>query len=267
MPGIFVARPAGGHLKEVLWCHSPTKLSENSWNAGAFSIASVVGATQQILSSCCAASVRDPTLVGEPNPRFCVTGRAAECSPSIDVRCFAPILPFVPFRLLIFTPKLNQLDARTSPIFQAGRGNFKGPRRRGMSCFGCSLVERRRPVQGWGLFRAVFGPPPPGRLDDELHDEGCSIVPLRSPDPTSIMGPPGTRPPVSGPRIRNPEDSWRLACLGHSKRCRQKLRLTAHHQGKQHIKTMPIPLPRDPTRDSTGFSKRTTPSALFVYQG
>lgn len=155
----------------------------------------------------------------------------------------------------------------TSPIFQARRGNFKGPRRRGMSCFGCSLVERRRPVQGWGLFRAVFGPPPPGRLDDELHDEGCSIVPLRSPDPTLIMGPLGTRPPVSGPRIRNPEDSWRLACPGHSKRCRQRLRLTAHHQGKQHIKTMPIPLPRDPTRDSAGFSKRTTPSALFVYQG
>jgi hypothetical protein len=39
------------------------------------------------------------------------------------------------------------------------------------------------------------------------------------PDPTLIMGPPGTHPPVSGPRIRNPEDSWRLACPGHSKRC------------------------------------------------
>lgn len=224
----------------------PTSLEKTHGTLAPFSIASVVGATGQI-RSCCAASVRDPTLVGErhgaasafkPTLRLCVTASGSGMpSPS---RCpmFAPILRTVarpgPAADFDSEAKLTRCPYITN--ISGSARILQGSRGRGMSCFGCSLVERRRPVQGWGLFRAVFGPPPPGRLDDELHDEGCSIVPLRSPDPTSIMGPPGTRPPVSGPRIRNPEDSWRLACPGHSKRCRQKLRFDGSPPGQTTYK-------------------------------
>jgi hypothetical protein len=108
---------------------------------------------------------------------------------------------------------------RPSPILQARRGNIKGPQTRGMFCWAFA-GRAAQTGAGMGAFASpIFDLPPPVRLDDELHDEGCSIVPLQPPDPTLIVGPPGTHSPVSGPRIRNPEDSWRLACPGHSKRC------------------------------------------------
>lgn len=164
MPGSLVARLAGGHFKEarrVPFGDQALGRWKMHGTLAPFSIASVVGATEEI-RSCCAASVRDPALDGERHGgatslgapaarRFCITAAAAGCRPSIDVRCFAPILPLVPVRLLILTPKLNQLDARTSPIFQARRGNSKGPRRRrDMPCFGCLFGRAAQTGAGMG---------------------------------------------------------------------------------------------------------------------
>lgn len=282
MPGSLVARLAGGHFKEarrVPFGDQALGRWKMHGTLAPFSIASVVGATEKI-RSCCAASVRDPALDGERHGgatslgapaarRFCITA-AGSGMPSLN-RCpmFCSNTPARPGPAADFASEAKPTRCPYITNISGSARKLQGsPAEEGHAMLWLfvwsSGADRCR---DGGYFEPDSDHPPPGRLDDELHDEGCSIVPLRSPDPTSIMGPPGPHSPVSGPRIRNPEDSWRLACPGHSKRCRQKLRLTAHHQAKQHIKTMPIPLPRDPTRDSAGFSKRTTPSALFVYQG
>ncbi|KAK0750063.1 hypothetical protein B0T18DRAFT_121564 [Schizothecium vesticola] len=126
--------------------------------------------------------------------------------------------PKFPGRLLILTPKLSCLDAPVHHQYcKLGKETSRVPR--GGACFFVrSLVERRRQAQGWGgLLRALFLTSPPGAASTTncmmrvaaLFLCGLRILPWAH----------LALPPVSGPRIRNPEDSWRLACPGHSKRC------------------------------------------------
>lgn len=98
MPGSLVARLAGGHFKEarrVPFGDQALGRWKMHGTLAPFSIASVVGATEEI-RSCCAASVRDPALDGERHGgatslgapaarRFCITA-AGSGMPSLN-RC------------------------------------------------------------------------------------------------------------------------------------------------------------------------------------
>ena len=226
------------HSSTKLWL-MPTKRKSHGTLAPLLSLR-WWGVSGRVNPPSCATSVRDPALDGErrhggPSALehlFVSASSVRDAVNSHDADGFVPILPVRP---LILTPELRYLGACTGLILQARGGNMSSLRRRG-------LFWAQRAAQGWGLFRALFRPPRLTRLNDDLHDEGCSTVLLRSWNPTLILGPPGTcSPPVSGPRIRNPEVSWRLPCPVHSKRCRteiagRKPRLpppwrTAHHQG------------------------------------
>lgn len=99
MPGIFVARPAGGHLKEVPFAHQQAwrKLMERWRLFPSLQWWGPLGksgpaAPRLFATQLWSASGTEKHPSSSPPFAFASLLRAAGCRPSVDVRRFAPIL-------------------------------------------------------------------------------------------------------------------------------------------------------------------------------
>ena len=163
MPGNFVARLAGGHFRRVPFAHQALAFYQrerNSWDAGASSIASVVGALSESGPSAprLFATQLWPAGGTKKHPPLGSLSLLRHCCGMPSLTRFSPVCFLTLMgRLLILTPKLSCLDAPPPSITKIAGSTRK--KKRGMFCAYASRAAQTGARMG-AIASPIFDFPP-----------------------------------------------------------------------------------------------------------